>query len=161
MKNRLIQAYKQAPWRVQIQWIGLFLLALVLIAAITGIYLNVSAQAATAGRMIQFIERDTEVINNEIAELTASLAQAKSAEKMQERAVELGFRLLDPAEAVYLEIPGFDPNADLELAPPRVSTIVESPMIRSAYKSSLWEWFVKQIWQTQGSNFDLSGDDLP
>jgi len=161
MNNRIIQAYKQAPWRVQIQWIGLFLLALVLITAIIGIYLNVSAQAATSGRMIQFIERDSEEIANEIAELTANLAKAKSAERMLERAEAMGFRMLDPAAAVYLEIPGFDPSTDLELAPPRVNTISESPIIRSAYKSSLWEWFVKQIWQMPASSLEPAGESVP
>jgi len=64
MKNRLLHAYKQAPWRIQLQWIGIFLLGLVLMASITGVYLNISAQAATAGRMIQFIENDIDEINN-------------------------------------------------------------------------------------------------
>jgi len=62
MKNRLLQAYKQAPWRVQLQWIGLFLLGLVLVAGITGLYLNISAQAATAGRKIQSLSRSTELL---------------------------------------------------------------------------------------------------
>ena len=55
MKNRLLQAYKQAPWRIQIQWIGLFLLGLVLVASIIGLYLSISAQAAASGRSIQFL----------------------------------------------------------------------------------------------------------
>ena len=46
MKKKQIQAYKQTPWRVQLQWIGLFLLGLILVAAITGIYLSINAQAA-------------------------------------------------------------------------------------------------------------------
>ncbi len=147
MKTNLIQAYKQAPWRIQLQWIGLFLLGLVLIAAITGVYLNISAQAATSGRMIQFIARDIDDINNEIAELTTGLARARSAENMLKRSEELGFDIINPAEAVYLEIPGYNPEDYVVLAPPRVSFISESPIIRSAYKVSLWEWFKERIWQ--------------
>ena len=158
MKDRVLQAYKQAPWRIQIQWIGLFLLGLILVASITGLYLNISAQAATAGRKIQSLEYDIDQINNDISELTAELAAARSTEKMLEKAEELGFKAIDPKSAVYLEIPGYDPNEPLILAPPRVNVITEAPIVRESYKTSLWEWFVDKIWsvpqepaQTEGS----------
>lgn len=150
MKNRLLQAYKQSPWRVQLQWIGLFLLGLVLVAAITGVYLSISAQAAAAGRNIQSLNYQINEINDEIADLTTDLASAQSAEKMMTRAKELGFRMLDPKEAVYMEVPGLDPDAGLELAPPRVNVLEETPLIQPTYKSSLWDWFVSNIWQVSG-----------
>jgi len=146
MKIRVLQAYKQAPWRVQIQYIGLFLLALVLVSAIMGIYLNISAQAATSGRRIQSLESNIDDISNEITALTTQLAKLKSAENMMKRADELGFRLMNINEAVYLEVTGYDPDPDLVLAPPRVNTISESPVLRSSYRSSLWDWFMQQIW---------------
>ena len=157
MKNRLLQAYRQAPWRIQLQWIGLFLLGLVLVAAVTGLYLNISAQAATAGRKIQYLESEISDINNRIAELTTDLAIAKSSDNMSRQAEELGFRVIDPNQAIYLEIPGYDPNADLVLAPPRVNTISDTPIVRSSYKTSLWEWFVKQIWHTS----EAEGETIP
>lgn len=146
MKNRILQAYKQAPWRVQLQWIGLFLLGLVLVAAVAGLYLNISAQAATAGRNIQFLESNIDELNNEIAELTTELAGVTVTSNMKERAEELGFQLIDPKQAVYLEIPGYNPDADLVLAPPRVNIIPQSPVVQSSYKISLWDWFVEKIW---------------
>ncbi len=148
MKNHILQAYKQAPWRIQIQWIGLFLLALVLIASITGIYLSISAQAAASGRRIQSLERQINNINNEIAQLTANLAADRSVENMKNRAEDLGFVPLNPHEAVYLEIPGYDPHADLVLAPPRVNVMSEAPRVLSTYQISLWEWLAQNIWQT-------------
>jgi cell division protein FtsB len=132
------------------QWIGLFLLGLVLVAAITGVYLNISAQAAAAGRNIQSLDYQIGEINDEIADLTTDLASAQSAEKMMTRAKELGFRMLDPSEAVYIEVPGLDPDAALELAPPRVNVLEETPLIQPNYKSSLWDWFVSNIWQVSG-----------
>jgi hypothetical protein len=146
MKNRILQAYKQAPWRVQLQWIGLFLLGLVLVASVAGLYLNISAQAATAGRNIQFLESNIDDLNNEIAELTTELASKTVTSSMKERAEELGFKLIDPKHAVYLEIPGYNPDADLVLAPPRVNIIPQSPVVQSSYKISLWDWFVEKIW---------------
>lgn len=148
MKNRILQAYKQAPWRVQLQWIGLFLLGLVLVSATTGVYLNISAQAATAGRKIQSLERDIGVINNEIDEKTNELASLRSTKNLMTRAEELGFRLMNPKEAVYLEMTGTNMNTDLVLAPPRVSNITEAPIVRTSYRSSLWDWLVERIWHS-------------
>jgi cell division protein FtsL len=150
MKKRLLQAYKQSPWRVQMQWIGLFLLGLVLVAAITGIYLSISAQAAAAGRNIQSLDYQINEINDEISDLTTDLASAQSTDKMMTRAKELGFRMLNPSEAVYMEVPGLDPDAELELAPPRVNVLEETPLIQPTYKSSLWDWFVSNIWLVSG-----------
>jgi cell division protein FtsB len=132
------------------QWIGLFLLGLVLVAAITGIYLSISAQAAAAGRNIQSLDYQINEINDEISDLTTDLASAQSTEKMMTRAKELGFRMLNPSEAVYMEVPGLDPDAELELAPPRVNVLEETPLIQPTYKSSLWDWFVSNIWQVSG-----------
>lgn len=146
MKKKLLQAYKQAPWRVQLQWIGLFLLGLVLVASTAGVYLNISAQAATSGRNIQSLERKMTHIQNEIADLTADLAATKSSDLMIARAEQLGFKRIDPFDAVYLVLPGYIPTTDFVLAPPRINTLVESPMVRNSYKSSLWDWFVDQIW---------------
>jgi len=151
MNKQILQAYRQAPWRVQLQWIGLFMLGLILIASIAGVYLSISAQAAASGRQIQFLEQDIELMNNEIAELTADLATARSTAKMLERAEALVFSLMNPAMAVYLEIPGFDPTVDLVLAPPRISPMSERPALRSSYKSSLWDWLARQFWNITDS----------
>ena len=59
--QRLTQAYRQTPWRTQLQWIGLFLLALILLATVAGIYLSVSAGAAAVGREIQQLEYEREM----------------------------------------------------------------------------------------------------
>jgi len=161
MKSHILQAYKQAPWRIQLQWIGLFLLGLVLIASITGVYLSISAQAAASGRRIQSLERQISNINNEIAELTTELAEAKSVNNMKTRAQAMGFIPLNPHEAVYLEIPGYNPHADLVLAPPRVNIISESPTLLSSYKTSLWQWLVENIWQTAPEESLAEGELLP
>lgn len=161
MKKQILQAYKQAPWRIQLQWIGLFLLGLILVASIAGVYLSISAQAAAAGRKIQFIEYDIGEITNEIADLTADLALAKSSEKMLARAKELGFTLIDPNQAVYLEIPGLNPDEDLVLAPPRINPVSERPLVRSSYRSSLWDWFVEQFWNISIDSTNVERDSTP
>ena len=161
MKKKPLQAYKQTPWRIQLQWIGVFLLALILIAAVTGVYLSINAKAAATGRNIQFLENDIDQINNEIAELNTDLASSRSTKNMLSKAKERGFTMMDMNQAKYLEIPGYDPEAGLALAPSRVNIIAESPIVKSSYKSSLWDWFVKQFWYISENTTNPEGDSMP
>ena len=50
--TQIVQHVRQAHWRVQRQWIGLFLLGLVAVAMVAGIYLNITVRATLAGREI-------------------------------------------------------------------------------------------------------------
>jgi cell division protein FtsL len=98
--THIVRKYRQAPWRVQRQWIGLFLLGPVLVAMIAAIYLNVTARAALAGREIQNLDAD--IISNQRtnADLETQLAGLTSTEAMQERAQELGFHPAAPEDVV-------------------------------------------------------------
>ena len=51
-------AYKQAPWRVQRQWISAFLLIVLGFSMIAALYLDVTARAALTGRDIQNLSAD-------------------------------------------------------------------------------------------------------
>lgn len=140
MTNPLVQAYKQAPWRTQVQWIGLFLLFLVIIAAVASIYLNVSASAAAAGREIQGLEDTTVTIERSIADLETDLAQQTSAATMLARAKEMGFEQTEWDNPLFVTIPGYAGRQAAVLAPPPDPGLVVQPVIRQAYTQSLWDW---------------------
>jgi len=126
MKTKnIIQAYKQAPWRLQLQWIGIFLLILVSIAAIAGVYLSLSGKAAVTGRRIQKLE------------FTVS-------------ALELNMVQRDPAQAVYLQVPGYSPESFVLAPAPNVDKI-PSPSILPEFTSSLWDWLAEQLTQLPDS----------
>jgi len=59
--TQIIHAYKQAPWRVQRQYIGAFLLLVIGVAMVAALYLDVTARATLAGRHIQILR--TEITN--------------------------------------------------------------------------------------------------
>jgi cell division protein FtsL len=128
--QRFTQAYSQAPWRKQVQLIGLFLLGLILVALVAGIYLNVTARAATIGRSIQGMRNTIENLERGNADLESQLASLTSNREMQTRASELGFRPLDSEEEVfYVVVPGYVERqaASMDAAPasalPRVRTL--------------------------------------
>ncbi|HOE34777.1 MAG: hypothetical protein GX415_03855 [Chloroflexi bacterium] len=147
MKTKnIIHAYKQAPWRQQLQWIGIFLLILVTIAAIAGVYLSLSAKAAVTGRRIQKLEFQISALELEINDLASQLAYASSARVMSERAKALNMKQRDPAEALYLEVPGYSPEG-FALAPAPSVDKIPSPSILPEFTSSLWDWLGDRLAQ--------------
>lgn len=141
MKKTLIQAYRQAPWRIQLQWIGAFLLVLVVGMLISGVYLYISASATAAGTRIQELEIEREALQIQLADLRTELAYLNSAAVMSVRASEAGFRQATKDDMVYVAVEGYAGRDIAFLAPPPGETTDENFLIKPAYKQSLWEWF--------------------
>lgn len=138
--QRIIQAYKQAPWRVQLQWIGGLLLVLVVGMLIAGVYLYLSAEATAAGTEIRTLELEREDLQIRIADLSTKLAFLHSAAFMQPRAESLGFKNAAQGDIVYIEVPGYGGRQVVFLAPPPTNEPVDASIIKPAYRESLWEW---------------------
>ena len=90
--TQIVQKVRQAPWRVQRQWIGLFLLAPVFMAMVAGIYLNVTVRATLAGREIQILRNNITTNQHINADLETQLAGLISVEAMQQRAESMDFQ---------------------------------------------------------------------
>lgn len=138
--TQIIHAYKQAPWRVQRQWIGAFLLIVIGAAMIAALYLDVTARAAVAGREIQELRSQVTTVQRANADLETQLANLTSTAEMQRRALQMGYRPIKPGELDYVPVPGFVvPEPAILLAaddaPARVQTLPFE------YTQSLLEWF--------------------
>jgi hypothetical protein len=162
------QAYFQAPWRLKVRRFGTFLLIVVSVAVVAGIYLNITAQAATIGREIQSMQvRLTELqsvsylpvdeeeealpieeLKQVIASLESQLATITAYDVMEKRARDLGFEPIEPDAIKYMEITGYVDMQPAHLAPPP-APVAPSPIIESPeFKESLLEWLKLQIVQT-------------
>jgi cell division protein FtsL len=147
-KSKITQAYKQTPWRRQFQVIGLFSASVVFVAIVAGVYLNVTARAATFGREIQSIRRESRKIEREIEDLQSNLAILTSARDMKKRAEDLGFISVNPVTAVYLEIPTYPGEQHIELAPklePPEMLLV--PQLPPRYTQSLFDWIREAMYE--------------
>src|SRR5664279_1832939 len=102
MTNRITQAYRQAPWRIQVQWIGLFALGLLLVALVAGFYLNITTRAATAGHDVQNMLYQVQTEESDIAGLNTLLASITSSGTMEKRAQDLGYIPIESGQPVYL-----------------------------------------------------------
>ncbi|NMB56019.1 MAG: hypothetical protein GYA15_15105 [Leptolinea sp.] len=143
--HRLEQAYKQAPWRTQVQWSGMFLLILIGIVLIAGLYLSISAQAATAGLDIQDLQVQKDETIRRTADLRNQLAYLTSDTVMEKRAKDLGYKLNRVDEPTYLIIPQYSGREVINLAPPPGLDMIPSPLLRPAYTQSLWEWLFQGV----------------
>jgi cell division protein FtsL len=138
--ENLAQTYAQAPWRRQLQIIGLFSLVLVSIALVAGIYLNVSAKAAAVGRDIQVMQVEIDELDREIEDLQSHLATILSSSEMEARALKMGFAPLPAEQTVYLNIPGYVARQPVVLAPNSQRTIVGASVLPAQYTESLFDW---------------------
>lgn len=142
--TQIIHAYKQAPWRVQRQYVGAFLLAVIGISMIAALYLQVTAGAARAGREIQEMRFEITAVQRANADLETQLANLTSTTEMERRALELGFRPVKPGELDYVAVPGFVAPEPAILLEAEDVTEYALPL-PSEYSQSLIEWFDERI----------------
>jgi hypothetical protein len=142
--RHFVHAYKVAPWRVQRQWIGTVLLTVVTLAMIAALYLDVTAQAAIAGREIQDLTAAIAASEQASSDLQTQLAAMTSASVMEQRAQVLGFTQMAPTDAEYLLVPGYaapKPEILSAAAQPQLS----APSIPPQYTESLLDWLDETI----------------
>lgn len=162
----LTHAYHQAPWRKQIQWIGTFLLVLVVVWLVAAIYLDITARAAAIGREIQRLQvgggltlsvydditlveeaPSIEELEQQIATLQLQLAMLTSKSAMDGRAAEMGYHPVSPSDVLYIEIPGYIPPQQPQLAPPPGSKPAQSQSTVPVIRESMLQWLIGQLLQ--------------
>jgi cell division protein FtsL len=141
--THIVNKVKQAPWRVQRQWIGLILLVLVMVAMVASFYISVNASAAISGRQIQLLMADIENDKQENANMEAELARLTAAEAMQSRAEALGFEPASTDEITYVTVPGFVEKSPIDLS--TQSSSIPVSLIKAEYKETLFDWFTRQM----------------
>src|SRR5690606_41611954 len=142
--TQFIHAHRQAPWRLQRQWIGAFPLVVVGAAMVAALYLDVSARTAVAGREIQELRAQITTVQRENADLETRLADLTSTEAMERRARELGYRPVQPGGLDYVVVPGFVPPEPAILLAAEDAT-ARAPALPAEYTQSLLEWFAERI----------------
>ncbi|TAK11984.1 MAG: hypothetical protein EPO32_10295 [Anaerolineae bacterium] len=144
--SRLIQAYRQAPWRKQLQWIGLFVSAVIFLALVAGGYLNVSARAAQAGREVQGMQARARDLEQSNENLRTVLAYLTSGRTMQQRAEDLGFVRVSKDRLTYIEAPGYGGRPETSLAVhANQPAFTGTDQLPGAYTQSLFEWVGEMI----------------
>ncbi len=142
----LIQAFRQAPWRIQVQRVLYVLVPIALLIVLLSVYLSVSIQAADAGLEIQELEAKRAQLQREIANGRSRIAFLKSSASMEKRALEMGFQRVDAKRIVYMVVPEYLGKPIPRVAVPDLLPLEESPqLLKPVYTQSLWEWFFQGV----------------
>lgn len=149
--NYFVHAYKQAPWRIQRQWIGTFLLAVLGLAMVAALYLDVTAQAAISGREIQDMMNEMIAVQRTNADLETKLAELTSTTTIEQRALSLGYEPVDSGQIEYVVVAGYAPPkpAILDGAP---ALQPSAPSISPEYTQSLLEWLDQHLRTPPGAS---------
>jgi len=142
--NSIHYAYKQAPWRIQRQWISSFLLIVLGLAMVAALYLDISARAALTGRDIQNLSANIIAVQQSNADLETRIAELTSNQAMEKRAQALNYQPVQANQVQFIIVPGYiaQQPANLVAAPLLQPS---APTIRPEYTESLLNWFDQRL----------------
>lgn len=143
--HTILQAYTQAPWRVQLRWVGTVLMPLFLIGMLIVLYLTVSNETLVAGREVRILQAELADLRTNIADQEAQLAKLNTASAVEARATELGLRPAESTEIVYLMVPGYSGRTTPYLAPPPGPAVASQPGRSPEFSQSLLDWAEQQL----------------
>lgn len=145
--SQIVRKVRQAHWRVQRQWIGLFLLGLVAISMVAGLYLNITVRATLAGREAQMLRPTLIVERRNNSDLETQLAGLTSVEAMEDRVSPLGFRPANPEDILYVYVEGYTPQTAVDMSQPVPTSQTQSqkPAMLPEYTESLFDWITRKL----------------
>jgi hypothetical protein len=148
--SQIVQKVRQAHWRVQRQWIGLFLLGLVVVSMVAGLYLNITVRATMAGREVQLLQPNLLDYRLANSDLETQLAELNSVESMKQRAKAMGFEPATPEDITYIVVPGYAPASAVDLSQPgeAIPAGAQKPILRPEYTESLFDWIIRNLAST-------------
>lgn len=145
MTHSNLHSYKQARWRTHLQRAGWLMLLVFSFIFVSSLYLNISAQAASAGLSIQAMQIKRQALLRQIASTKAELATISSANQMLKRAEALGYKPFTSDKALYVMVPGYVGKQVANLAPPPSTDLLPQPILKPSYTQSLWEVIFQQV----------------
>lgn len=113
------------------------MLALVVLVAVIGtIYLAQSSRTAAAGRRVQELETQRELLEQQNAQLRAEIAALRSVSRLREEAEKMGYREAAPNKVVYME---------LAAVPPRIIAPEEEEDTTQLFEETLESWLFERL----------------
>lgn len=150
--RRRTQAFKQAPWRAQIRFTGRTLVWLIVVLLVGGMYLAVSSRVASAGQEVLTLDRLRAELQRENAELTATLAELTTPQRLMERALEMGFEPVTADQISFVVVPGYRAPSPFVAPNPPAHTTRGDGTLSPAYTETLGSWLMRWLSWDSGDN---------
>ncbi len=138
-----LRHHQEMPIRFQREWLAVFLVGVMLLGLVAGLYLNVSARAAITGREIQSLEAEIAANKRDNADLQTQIATLLSNQSLSQRARALGFEPVKREDVEYIVVPGYFPPQGINLVQPVAETNLLAK--KPEYSESLFEWLGRQM----------------
>ncbi len=136
----LNQALRQAPWRTQAQATSLLMALVVVVLVIGALYLAQASRTAAAGRRLQDLDSQRQVLEQQNAQLRAEVAALRSVPRLIAQAEAAGYHVATADEVEYLPMPGPAPALSATPTPfPTASDVVP------AYNETLADWLARRL----------------
>lgn len=145
VKKHRKQAFKLTPWRSQLRVTSRTVLTAIVLLIVGGLYLAVNARVARSGRSVLIMQSERAELQRQIAELTATLAELTTPERMLERALALGFRPAELGEIEYVVVADYIPPDPFIAPKPPNSTTERDGGLSPAYTETLGDWISRLV----------------
>ena len=146
--QKIIEAYRNTPWRQQTQMLGLFAVFGFVAAMVMIVYIWLTSMAGTYGLKVQEYQETARELEQQIEDKKAHLANLEVTASLTDRAVEAGFQMADPNRIRYLKVEGYYEQQSFQLAPHNPNELDDQKMqLPPEYTTSLIDWFGEMIYQ--------------
>jgi len=131
---------KRLSWLTETQAFLGWGIILVLVALLGAIYLNQASRIATVGRRVQVLQNELERLKRENALLDRQVAESQSLDRLQQRAIQLGFVPARPDDIEYLVVPNYPAVAtrQAEAATESLSLLTLEANPPRSMRAALW-----------------------
>jgi len=138
-QNWINRTFQQARWRTETQNTSLLLAGVVIVAVIGALYLAQASRTSAAGRRLQEMEAQRELLEQQNAQLRAEVAALQSVPRLIGEAERQGYRQARPDEVIYMDLS--DIPAPIQPTPTPLPLEVVVP----EYDETLESWLAKQF----------------
>ena len=132
-----LQTQEQTLWRSVIQSTGSTLLWVLILLVLGGLYLSVSAKAASAGRLVMSLNEDVGEVRQLHSEVTAHHAEVTSPERMSELASSLGYRAAELDEIRFIRTNHVSKEASFQAPVPQSASDYRKTILSPAFTETL------------------------
>lgn len=133
------------PWRATFELTARTILPVIGLLLVAGMYLTVNARLARSGRQLLDLQDERAELERLDSDLTATLAELTTPERMYARALDLGFRPAEAQEIEYIVVPGYRAPADFVAPLPPSSSATYERALSPAYTETLGAWLTRAL----------------
>ena len=148
--QKIIQAYRNTPWRRQTQMLSRLAAVGVVATIVMIVYTWMTSQAGAYGLQVQSYQKTALAAERDIENMRVELAGLTSNQALAARVTQMGYVPIDPNRVRYMEVEGYYAEPALQLAP-SVNSVHQQARedfgLPTEFTTSLFSWIQDAIYK--------------